>query len=61
MKDFDKDGITKLYHLVNDEIDNMFERMDAISEVGKNYKSFAGINKDMNGTVRFIMETKEIK
>lgn len=61
MKEFDKDGVTKLYNIVNDDLDKMLNRLDAISAAGNKYKSFAGIDKDMTGTVKFIMETEEIK
>ncbi|MEG1458602.1 MAG: hypothetical protein RR906_03215 [Acetivibrio sp.] len=61
MKEFNEDGIMKLYNLVNEDIREMFDRMDAISRAGENYNSFAGIDKEMKGTVRFIMETEEIK
>lgn len=61
MKEFNEDGILKLYDTINEDLDQVMVRLEAISNAGKNYKSFAGINKDMNGTVRFIMETEEIK
>lgn len=61
MEEFDKDGITKLYDIVNEDLDKMLNRLDAISSAGSKYKSFAGIDKDMTGTVKFIMETEEIK
>lgn len=61
MKEFNDDGIMKLYNMVNDDISDMFDRLDAISQAGTNYNSFAGIDDSMDGTVRFIMETAEIK
>ena len=61
MAEFDRDGISKLYNIVNDDLDKMLNRLDAISAAGNKYKSFAGIDKDMTGTVKFIMETEEIK
>ncbi|MEF9945709.1 MAG: hypothetical protein RR869_02775 [Lachnospiraceae bacterium] len=36
-------------------------RMDKMMELGKNYKSFAGIDSKMDGSVKFVIETKEIK
>ncbi|MFA9466756.1 MAG: hypothetical protein ACERKN_21050 [Velocimicrobium sp.] len=61
MKEFNDEGIMKLYNLVNDDIIGMFDRLDAISQAGANYNSFTGIDNSMDGTVRFIMETNEIK
>lgn len=61
MKEFNKDGIMKLYNFVNDDIATMFDRLDAISQIGANYDSFTGIDESMDGTVRFIMQTEEIK
>lgn len=61
MKEFNEEGILKLYDTIHEDLDKVIDRLDAISKAGRNYKSFAGINEDMNGTVRFIMETEEIK
>ena len=61
MKEFNDDGIMKLYNFVNDDIMNMFDRLDAISQAGANYDSFTGIDNSMDGTVRFIMQTEDIK
>ncbi|MDK2808290.1 MAG: putative rane protein [Clostridiales bacterium] len=61
MKKFDKEGIEKLYDAINEDIADMFDRLDAISQAGQDYNSFSGIDNSMDGSVRFIMETSEIK
>ena len=37
------------------------ENIQDILNNGKDYKSFTGINEDMNGDVKFIFRTSEIK
>ena len=36
-------------------------RIDAMSELGKSYKSFAGIKEGMEGSTKFIIETKGVE
>lgn len=64
MIQFRDDGINKLTGTVDDLLDsgNSFrDRFKKIIDVAQNYKSFSGIPNDMDGNVRFIMSTAEVK
>lgn len=61
MKEFDETGIQKLKSTFDDDIQGLLDRVDDISQESKAYKSFSGIRDDMNGSVKFIIETAEIK
>lgn len=64
MKKFDSDGILKLNNKVMDGADYANELLDIKDELvklSKDYKTFSGIGKDMDGTVKFIYKTDEIK
>ncbi len=58
---FDEEGIRKISDLAGADLDTLVERLQAISQVSRNYNSFAGISDDMDGTVKFIIKTAEIK
>ena len=53
------DGLDKL----NKEgiIGNTLDRLKATVDVSKKYKSFSGISDDMDGEVKLIYRTEEIK
>lgn len=54
-------GIQKLVDAVDGDLDGLFNRLRKISEVSKNYKSFAGIDDAMDGKVKFIYRTDAIE
>lgn len=64
MKEFRKDGVDKLANTMSDLLDGgkeLQDRAEAIKDASKDYKSFSGISKDMDGSVKFIMTTSELK
>ena len=56
-----KEGISKIVELVDGDIGNTLDRLKATVDVSKRYKSFAGISDDMDGEVKIIYRTEEIK
>ena len=60
IRKFDKKGIKKLDTVVEDDLLNLKERFEALSEAASTYNSFSGIAEDMEGTVKFIYETEAI-
>ena len=60
MKEFYDEGIRKLTKLFDQDIDQIADRLKAIRDAGKDYRSFAGISDDMEGKVRFIIKTDSI-
>lgn len=64
MKKFDKEAIHKLTDSVTDMTDSVGEltdRVKGVHEASKEYKSYSGLAKGMEGSVKFIMSTEEIK
>ncbi len=64
MKKFQEEGTEKLADTVTsilDGSDDLQNRAKAVNKAAKNYKSFSGISDGMDGSVKFIMTTKEIK
>lgn len=61
MIEFNDDGIQKLIDLFGDNVTDMLDRLDAIQKTGSGYQSFSGKRDDMEGSVKFILKTGEIK
>jgi len=61
MVKFDEEGIQKLTGLFGTDYDSMRDRIHAIADAGKSYKSFSGNNEDEDGAVRFVVESAAIK
>jgi len=61
MAAFDEEGIQKLTSALDGDFEGAVDRLKAIVEVSKEYQSFAGIADDMEGSVKFIYKTDEIK
>lgn len=63
-KEFKEDGVDKLTDTMNSILDGVSDtkdRAEAVNSAAANYKSFSGISGEMDGSVKFIMTTKEIK
>lgn len=63
-KEFKEDGVDKLTDTMNSILDGVSDtkdRAEAVNNAAANYKSFSGISSEMDGSVKFIMTTKEIK
>ena len=63
-KEFKEDCVDKLTDTMNSILDGVSDtkdRAEAVNNAAANYKSFSGISGEMDGSVKFIMTTKEIK
>lgn len=60
MSEFKEEGIDKLTETFDGDFQNVKDRLDAMSDMGKAYKSYAGIKKGMDGSTKFIIETEGI-
>lgn len=60
MSEFKSEGIDKLTETFNGDIQNAIDRIDAMSNQAKNYKSFAGIKDGVSGKTKFIIETEGV-
>lgn len=61
LKKFNEEGIQKIIDLVDGDLNGIVARLKATIDVSKNYRNFAGISDDMDGQVKFIYRTDEIK
>lgn len=61
LKEFNEKGVQKLVDALDVDLDGLLTRIRATADVSRNYKSFAGINDDMDGCVRFIYKTDAIE
>ena len=59
--EFNDEGIQKLIDLFGDSVADMLDRLDAIHKTGAAYQTFSGKRDDMEGSVKFILKTGEIK
>ncbi len=58
---FNEEGIGKLVDAVDGDLQGLIDRLRAMADVSKNYKSFAGIAEEMDGSVKFIYRTDAIE
>lgn len=61
MAEFDKEGIQKLSDVLNGELQTVLDRLKAVEDADKAYTAFDGASQDMNGKVKFIIETAGIE
>ncbi len=61
VKEFDEEGIQKLTEVFEDDVEGLVDKMDAMKELSKEYRSFAGISDEMEGSVKFIYKTEGIE
>lgn len=58
---FNNEGVEKFSDVYEEDVMGIMDRLDAILAAGKDYKSYSGIGKNMNGEVKFIIETEAIE
>lgn len=61
LKKFNEEGVQKIVELVDNDMKGTVTRLKATIDVSKNYRNFSGISDDMEGQVKFIYRTEEIK
>ena len=57
MAEFKSEGVDKLAEIFNGDISKVTARIQAMSDLGSSYRSFAGIRDGMQGSTKFIIET----
>lgn len=60
MAEYKAEAIDKLTSLFEGDLTKIADRLKAMTELGQDYKSFAGIKDDMSGSTKFIIETEGI-
>ncbi len=58
---FNEEGIGRLADAVEGDLQGLTNRLRAMSDVSRNYKSFAGIGEEMEGSVKFIYRTEAVE
>lgn len=61
LSEFNEEGIQKLVDAVDGDLKGLTERMQAVIQVGRNYRSFSSLPVDMGGKITFIYKTAEIE
>ena len=59
-KEFYDDGITKLKDMVDKDLQDILDRLEAIQSDEVSYDSYSGKDSSMSGNVKFIIETASI-
>lgn len=57
MSEFKEEGIDKLSDAFNGDFKKAKDRLEAMADLGKDYKSYAGIKDGADGSTKFIIET----
>lgn len=61
MDKFDQKGIQKLNNVYEDDIKTLKTRLEKLTDLSKDYTNFSGLSKGMDGNVKFVIETAEVK
>lgn len=61
MEKFDEEGIQELADVVNGDVQDVLDRLDAVVDADKSYTAFDGWDKDQDGSVKFLIETAGIE
>lgn len=61
MDEFQKQGIKKLADVFGDDFESLKNKLKGMQKLAEDYDSYSGISDEMEGEVKFVMETKEIK
>lgn len=58
---FNEEGVTKLADAVNDNLNGLADRLEAMCELSKTYSNYSGIADGMEGSVRFVWRTDAVE
>lgn len=58
---FDEEGVQELEKLAGDDLKTVIWRVKALKQIDSEYDNFSGIREGQTGSVRFVIETDEIK
>ena len=61
IRQFADEGIQKMADLVNGDLDTLLARINATAAVSRDYHTFSGKTAQMDGQVKFIYRTEEVK
>ena len=61
VKKFDQEGIKELTKLGGSNLQDIVRRVKALHRIEETYSNYSGIPEGVKGSVRFMIETEEIK
>ena len=61
MSKFKEEGTDKIRNEYNDKVKTVIDRLDSLTGEAGQYKTFSGLADGMDGKVKFIFQTAEIK
>ena len=61
MFEFDEEGISKLTDLFGDDVQDVTDRLRAVSDAGKAYTTFTELPEGVEGSVKFVIKTDAVK
>ena len=61
MEKFNKEGVEKVTDFLDEDVQDMIDRLKKVKEAGENYRSFSDESFDGKGKVKFIIETGAIE
>lgn len=61
LKEFNEQGIQKLVDAFDGDLSGLADRVEAVRDVSGHYNSFSGISGDMDGQVKFVWRTDDVK
>lgn len=61
MSKFDKEGIEKIYELVNGDVKDLQTRLEKLQDLSEEYNTFTMLDENAEGSVKFIMMVDSLK
>ena len=61
MSKFDKEGIEKIYELVNGDVKDLQTRLEKLQDLAEEYNTFTMLDENAEGSVKFIMMVDSLK
>lgn len=61
IQEFADEGVQKISELVNGDVESLIDRVNAMLDASRNYRTFSERPENMDGQVKFIYRTDEVK
>lgn len=61
VNEFDEEGVQKIIDLFGDDVHDVVDRINAISDAGDDYQTFTKLPENTKGSVKFIYKTDAVK
>lgn len=61
IQEFADEGVQKISELVNGDVETLIDRINAMLDASRNYRTFSECPENMDGQVKFVYRTDEVK